>query len=252
LLREIPVGRRTLIHIKAFLSAVFKHAKQEGVMDGLNPIVDVSVPGRPSKFKGAAYTVAEVLGMLECLEPKKGQKERDARWYMTASDVISVLSFTGLRQSECMGLRCPDWDEEKQVLNISRSLWRTKVGPTMNVVCENSIPVIPLLVSVLKLRREQVKPTAEDYILAGERRRTPLNFHNLVVNVIKPALEESKPKTERLKMERRSWTPAYLVRGIAWRGFHGFRRGLASNLLGLGIHPKLVQDLETFRHHDHA
>jgi hypothetical protein len=60
LLREIPLGRRTLVHIKAFLSAVFKHCKQQGVLDGMNPMTDVSVPGRPTKFKGAAYSMTAV------------------------------------------------------------------------------------------------------------------------------------------------------------------------------------------------
>ena len=55
ILREIPVGRITLVHIKAFLSAVFKHCKQQGVLDGVNPVADCSVPGRPVKTKKAVY-----------------------------------------------------------------------------------------------------------------------------------------------------------------------------------------------------
>jgi integrase len=93
------------IHIKAFLSAVFKHAKQEGVLDGLNPMVDVSVPGRPTKFRGAAYTMSEVARMLEDLEPNEQLTDAGVRWYHTAGEVIGVLALTGLRQSECRGLR---------------------------------------------------------------------------------------------------------------------------------------------------
>ncbi len=225
ILREIPVGRRTLIHIKAFLSAVFKHAKQEGVLDGLNPMVDVSVPGRPAKFKGAAYSLSDTFGMLEAIE-QEDLSDREIRQHQTASDVIGVLSMTGLRQSECRGLRWGDWDEEKQVLNISRSVWRTTVGPTKNVASENSIPVIPLVRNILVRRRDRIKPSPSDYIFAGERRGTPLNFHNLVTNVIKPALAGR----------------------VEWRGFHGFRRGLASNLLGVGVNPKLIQAI--LRHSD--
>jgi integrase len=227
LLREVPVGRRTLIHIKAFLSAVFKHAKQEGVLDGLNPMVDVSVPGRPAKFKGAAYTIADTLGMLEAVE-QEDISEKDIPRHQTASDVIGILSMTGLRQSECQGLRWSDWDEDKQVLNISRSVWRTTVGPTKTAASENSIPVIPLVRNILVRRRERIKPSSSDYIFAGERRGTPLNFHNLVTNVIKPALEENGR--------------------VKWSGFHGFRRGLASNLLSMGVNPKLIQAI--LRHSD--
>jgi len=227
LLREIPVGRRTLIHIKAFLSAVFKHAKQEGVLDGLNPMVDVSVPGRPTKFKGPAYSISDTLGMLEAIE-QEDLPDNEIRRRQTASDVIGVLSMTGLRQSECRGLRWSDWDEERRVLNISRSVWRTRVGPVKTAASESSIPVIPLVQSILARRRGRIKPNPNDFVFAGERKGAPLNLHNLVVNVIKPALE----KTGR----------------VSWRGFHGFRRGLASNLLGMGVNPKLIQSI--LRHSD--
>jgi integrase len=226
LLREIPVGRRTLIHIKAFLSAVFKHCKQEGVLDGLNPMVDVSVPGRPAKFKGPAYSLSDTFGMIEAVE-QEDLSDREIRQHQTASDVIGILSMTGLRQSECRGLRWSDWDEEKQVLNISRSVWGTKVGPTKTAASENSIPVIPLVRGILERRRTRIKPNPTDYIFAGERRGTPLNLHNLLTNTIKPALKE---------------------KDIQWHGFHGFRRGLASNLLGMGANPKLIQAI--LRHSD--
>ena len=35
---------------------------------------------------------------------------------------------------------------------------------------------------------------------------------------------------------------------IRWSGYHGFRRGLASNLLGLGVNPKIIQAI--LRHSD--
>jgi integrase len=229
LLREIPVGRRSLIHIKAFLSAVFKHAKQEGVLDGLNPMVDVSVPGRPTKFQGAAYAMSEVARMLEDLEPNEQLTDAGVRQYYTAGEVIGVLALTGLRQSECRGLRWSDWDEDKAVLNISRSVWETHVGPTKNIASENSIPVIPLLKNILERRRTRIQPKPQDYVFAGER-GAPLNFHNLEYKVIKPALEKSKL----LKLNPDGkWTTDDTT-GITWKGYYGFRRGLASNLLRHG------------------
>jgi integrase len=35
---------------------------------------------------------------------------------------------------------------------------------------------------------------------------------------------------------------------FVWSGFHGFRRGLATNLFDLGVHPKIIQGL--LRHGD--
>ena len=68
MLRDVRgVGHTTLLHIKNFLSGVFKFAKQEGILDGLNPLTDVSVPGRSPKFRGKAYTLDEIDMMVEDL-----------------------------------------------------------------------------------------------------------------------------------------------------------------------------------------
>jgi integrase len=130
------------------------------------------------------------------------------------------------------------------VLNVSRSVWETKVGPTKNLASENSIPVIPLLKNVLESRRKRLKAQPQDYMFAGERRGVPLNFHNLENRIIKPALEKSyalKPD------EHGKWLPDPST-GVVWKGYHGFRRRLASNLFGLGVNPKIVAAI--LRHSD--
>src|SRR5579864_8372781 len=48
----------------------------------------------------------------------------------------------------------------------------------------------------------------------------PLNFDELAFRVIKPALTKS---------------------GMAWHGWHAFRRGLATNLYRLGVKDKVIQ-----------
>jgi hypothetical protein len=42
--RQTTLGRNSLKHIKAFLNGVFKEAKRLGILDGVNPMQDVSVP----------------------------------------------------------------------------------------------------------------------------------------------------------------------------------------------------------------
>jgi hypothetical protein len=76
ILQETKVGRRTLIHIKAFLSAVFRHAKISGVIDGQNPVTDTVVPGRRVKFQGVAYNLDDV----NALPGSARTKERDERY----------------------------------------------------------------------------------------------------------------------------------------------------------------------------
>jgi hypothetical protein len=58
ILREIPeIGHTTRLRVKSFLSGVFKHALQEGFLDGHNPVREASAPGSPNKFKGPTYTL---------------------------------------------------------------------------------------------------------------------------------------------------------------------------------------------------
>ena len=81
LLRTIPdVGHTTLLHIKNFLSGVFRFARREGILDSANPMTDVTVPGRPVKFKGAAYSLDTVARMIEDIEDYS-QKFAPSKFY---------------------------------------------------------------------------------------------------------------------------------------------------------------------------
>jgi integrase len=218
LFRDIPdVGHVTLLHIKNFLSGVFKFALRDGVVDGVNPIHGASVPGRAKKFDGTAYTMDEVFQMIMALTEDGHQ---------TAVEVVYLMALTGVRQSEARGLRWSDWDEKNSRLHIRRSVWGDKVGPTKNPASEDSIPVLGTLTRVLAHRRERVKPDPDDYIFAGKKRGQPLDFHNLINRQIKPSLKNVYS--------------AETGKDVKWTGFHGFRRGLASNLFALGVNPKIV------------
>jgi integrase len=209
------IGHKTLQRIKSFLSGTFKHAKRQGLLDGENPIRDVSVPGRPKKFHGEVYSLDEVERLLITLpEP--------------ARTVIAVAALTGLRHSEIRGLRWSDFDGEN--LKVSRSVWRTHVQAPKTESSENVVPILPLLQRVLEKHKSKIKSADKDaYIFAGERRGAPLNLANLVNRTIKPALASKDCL-------------------VPWKGWHAFRRGLASNLYSLGIQPKVIQAI--MRHSD--
>jgi integrase len=228
ILRDIPdVGHNTLLHVKNFLSGVFKFCRREGALDTANPVTDAKTPGRPVKFHGAAYSMEDCEAMVERIKDE------------TATDVIVLLSLTGLRTGEARALRWADWDEQQQALMVSRAVWRTHVGTPKNLDSENIIPVLPLVADVLRNRRNRLTaiavkkgktpPGLQDYIFAGERRGGPLNFHNLQYRVIAPELKDS---------------------GVEWKGMHGFRRGLATNLLELGVNPVVIARI--LRHSDVA
>jgi integrase len=228
LVRNINVGRRTLIHVKVFLSAAFKHAKREGILDGENPMRDVSVPGRPDPRDTRTYSMDEIERICDAV----------AKVDQVAFTAIAVAAFAGLRASEIRGLRWTDYDGNTLV--ISRSVWRTHVGPTKTVKSAGAVPVLPTLKKFLDEHRVRVNGTADQYIFAGERRGAPLNLHNLTQRVIVPALKKAMDEDE---------TPyAELARPIIWKGWHAFRRALSSNLYDCGVHPKVIQAI--MRHSD--
>jgi integrase len=228
ILRAIPPpsvgtgsGRTTLLRAKAFLSSAFKHARREGFIDSENPMRDVSVPGRPQKTEGAVYSLHEIERMTEAI----------AKVNMKAFAVISVAAFAGLRMSEIRGLRWGDYDGEH--LNITRSVWRTHIGPPKTEASENSVPILPLLKKVLDAHRASVNGQDHEYIFAGEK-GAPLNLANLARRVIIPTLPDTAAD--------------YEGPPVVWKGWHAFRRSLASNLYSVGVAPKVIQQI--LRHSD--
>lgn len=141
ILASIPdVGHKTLLRIKSFLSGTFKHAKREGYLDGVNPMVDVSVRGRPQKFRGEVYSTLEIEAMLIALPTGS-----------VARTVVGLAALTGLRLSEIRGLRWSDYDGT--TLTIRRSVWRTHVGEPKTESSADSVPVLPLLKRALDAHR---------------------------------------------------------------------------------------------------
>ena len=83
---QAKLGRSSLRHCKAFLSGAFKQAKRLGILDGLNPIMDVSIPRVPEAQEDTyAYSLPEIKSMLAVLpEP--------------ARTIVLTAAFTGLRK----------------------------------------------------------------------------------------------------------------------------------------------------------
>jgi len=95
LMAQIPnVGHKTLLRIRATLSAVFTFALRTGVIDGFNPMHAVSVPGRPKKYKPPRYSLDESAKIAKAVHHNAA-----------AFVAVSIAKFAGLRVSEIRGLR---------------------------------------------------------------------------------------------------------------------------------------------------
>ena len=73
---------------------MFKQAKRLGILDGVNPMQDVSIPRTPEPEETYAYTLAEVTKMLSFLaEPTR----------VNAMDVLSARLEKETKQQPCNG-----------------------------------------------------------------------------------------------------------------------------------------------------
>jgi len=208
------------IRLKDFTA---RHAQL--VLDGMATLSHSSVTGIKVTMS-AVFSYAVRLGFLNGSNPVRearaeGQRTdpqlhaytlKECQWMLERLDepartVVAVAAFTGLRESEIRGLQWTDYDGA--YLHVRRSIWRTHVGATKTRESANAVPVISPLRKILDLhkRRDGVGP----WIFTGLKKGFALNLDNLCARDIRPVV------------------------GERWHGWHGFRRGLATNLFELGV-----------------
>ncbi|HEX4426715.1 MAG TPA: tyrosine-type recombinase/integrase, partial [Terriglobales bacterium] len=183
---------------------------QQKDLVAVNPIGAAKAEGKRKRFHGYAYTLKEIKYMLSVLDG-------------TARTVVALAAFTGMREGEIRGLRWSDYAGD--ILNVNRAIWRTHVGLPKTEDSESYVPVIKPLRLILDEHKRLTNGT-DGYIFAGPKKNFALNLDNLAKREIKPVL------------------------GERWHGYHAFRRGLATDMFGLGVPAEVSQIL--LRHADAA
>lgn len=194
----------TLRHIKAFVSGLINHARNEGLYDGANPVQGVKIPKARRPGDTHSYTLNEIERTLAVLDglPRA---------------VVAVAAYSGLRVSEIRGL---DWsDYDGNTLRVSRNAWRHSINPPKTPKSEAPVPAIQPLREILDSYRESV----------GNPEVGPM-FRGIEL-----------PRVDMDKLALRIVRPAMGNEGIAWHGWHAFRRGIATVLYSLGCSDKVVQ-----------
>ena len=132
------LGRSSLRHCKAFLSGLFKFAKNLGILDGTNPIQDVKIPRVAEPEEDThAYSLVEVRAHL-------------ARVPEPARTVIYAAAFAGLTKSELRGLLCDSYKEDVHQLSVTRSVWNGTVSAPKTKARRAAVPVIKPLADALR------------------------------------------------------------------------------------------------------
>jgi len=202
--RKEDLSRTSLGHIKSFLSGVFRYCRRQGVLNVPNPMRDVATPKARTGNETYAYSLEEISRMIAVLPSK-------------AATIVAVAGLTGIRKGELRGLLWENYDGQQ--LQITRSIWRSHVEEPKTPSSKSPVPVIQQLAA--KLERYRIESGNPKHgLIFPNGLGNPINLDQLAFETIKPILKEV---------------------GIAWHGWHAFRRGLATNLHRLGVKDKDIQ-----------
>jgi integrase len=159
-------------NIKNFLSGAFRSAVGAGLIN-FNPVTAAhSIGGNEADTY--AYTLEEIHNLMTAVDSH------------TAQAAFMVLTFTGLRSEELKGLRWDDYDREKEVLNIKRTIVFGKVvEDTKTQSSKAPVPVIGIVKKYLDLHLERNSGTGYVFHAPTDPER-PINFGHLVWNIVIP------------------------------------------------------------------
>jgi integrase len=132
---------------------------------------------------------------------------------------------------EIRGLRWEEYQANSEysshpILRVERSVWRKFTTEPKTEKSKAAVPVIPQLAAQLDTWRKTCSSPAKGPMFAN-RAGKPLNLDSLYWRHMKPVLHGV---------------------GIQWHGWHGFRRGLASNLNRLGVDDSVIQAILRHSH----
>ncbi len=223
---QTKLGRASLRHCKAFLSGAFKTAKRLGILDGINPMADVSIPRVNEPDETHAYTLREVNRMLVVLDEP-------------ARTVVLTAALAGLRKGEIAGLQWDDFNGKE--LTVNRSLWNGIENPPKTRRSRAPVPLVKELVKALENHRDKMGKLAVGPIFQAGNGK-PLNLDNLARRSIIPAIETCvQCRQSKSKHKKTDGHTFELDKTLCWYGWHAFRRGLATNLHSLGVDDKTIQ-----------
>jgi integrase len=119
--------RSTLHHLRSLLSAIFKHAIQQGYLDGPNPVREVGIPAAPEGEETHAYSLEEITRLLLYLP-------------QPAYTIAAVAAFSGLRRSELAGLLWENYNGSE--IWVTRSVWEGHVNEPKTRKSKAPVPVV--------------------------------------------------------------------------------------------------------------
>jgi len=197
------VSRKMLLNVLGTLSSMLKTAQNWGyVCEGVSfnkLVLPQKAISRPSVF----FTADQVRTILA---EAKG-------WHRV---MLAIAAMTGLRIGEILALKVSDFDFERKLLTVHRSVWRGKLSTPKTLTSQAILPMPDVLVGIV---REHIATLKSDWLFLNTRRGF-LTSENAVKQVLSPILGKL---------------------GLPRCGFHAFRHTHATLLLYNGATPQEAQ-----------
>ena len=198
------VSTTTLRHVKNMLSGIFRYATRIGILNVPNPVRDACAPKGNASNETYAYSLEEITRMLSVLPEH-------------VVPVVAAAAFTGARKGELRGFLWENYGDQQ--IRITQSVWNRHITAPKTIRSTAPVPVIGALARILDRYHQSIGNPVTGFMFCGHRGQ-PLDLDMIARKIIKPTLEKA---------------------GLKWVGWHGFRRGLATNLYRLGVSDKTIQ-----------
>jgi integrase len=240
------ISEATLKKLRSMLSSIFKQGIGTDARSGINPCREITLPVGKPKVATYAYTLAEIRQMLSLIQ------------HESTRVIIALAGYTGLSRSEIQGLTWGAYDGDAGEIAVLSSVVNGKRGETKTEARKNTVPLIHSVRDLLDRYRASLADPDTGALPSGNKvmfasgTGNPLDLHNVYCDRIDPILNacEECGKLKAVCPAKNSEPHEYRRRShiVAWHGWHGFRRGLASNLYSLGVDDLTIQRI--LRHDD--
>jgi integrase len=194
---------QTAVHLRNLMSGTLERAVEWGYMEA-NPARRIKMPPAQRRRKTKVLTRAELALLLHTLkEPVK--------------TLAITAAMTGLRIGEVLALRWKHVDLEKSLIRVREAIYEGNISSPKSKSSIRDIPIGPALQKLFSQRKTE---SSDEAFVFASRKGTPLDSHNLLARVLKPACK-------RAGMPQISW--------------HSFRHTHATLLSDLGESLKTTQ-----------
>jgi integrase len=219
-LRREGLAWPTLDKIRRIMGVIYKHGQRHELIpkgEENNPVLLVRCK-TTSGYEAIPVNEAQAKSILDDLA-------RDPAVYA----LTLLAAGTGLRISECLGLRWADVNFEKEQIQIRRGWVLRRISELKTETSKGNVPMHPLLAEVMRQWKQATPyPEATDWVFPSYRLngKKPRDGRMVVANYLRPAALKAGVQIDGQRF-----------------GFHNLRHSLASLLVSKNVDPKTVQQL---------